>query len=329
MKNIFNHSYVTGALALSVIVGFIADYAANSWIYMLGIIIVMVAFIAASIENTKMKKFYKNSTIAIPIVINIDSNKSAEHIFDNLLKDIEQKYGYKELEQNLKKYLNVIRDDLIFTYTGDMYDNARLLSFIQIISYQINKIERNLKNNVIFHLAYYKRPAVGFALGYVFENDEVAIYQKNPDKDQFDQVAQTENRNYKTVVNEYVKFDVSQIKEDTKSDTVLVTIKASSHNIALNSPSLEHYTNVISMHARHNGTISLTEDWVLYAREIFTLLNSLQTKYKSITIAHSMPEALAVLVGMAIGNFWHTKITQFDSGEYNELIEMDKIKCYF
>ena len=265
---------------------------------------------------------------SIPVVINVDSNKSSAHIFDNLIKEIEKKYSIKDLEEGLKKYLDILRDELVFDYNGDIYDKNRLISFMQIIRYQLNKIEQNTQSRVEFHLAYYQRPSVGFLVGYIFESDGLIIYQNNPDKDKFDEIAKVDKRNYKTTVDKFEKFKVETV-EDDNSDSVLLSIKASSHDIDMNSESLSKYKNIVSMYANHDGTIKLEEDWILYVREIFTVLNRLQTQYKSITIAHAMPESLAVLVGMAVGNYWNIEMTQFDKGEYLEVIKLDEIKCYF
>lgn len=108
-----------------------------------------------------------------------------------------------------------------------------------------------------------------------------------------------------------------------------MAIKASSHDIAFNSDSLKSYNNIISMYANHDETIGIDEDWMLYAREIVTVLNELQPQYKNIIMVHNMPEALAIIVGMAIGNFWNIQMTQYDRCEYKNIIKLNEVKCYF
>jgi hypothetical protein len=328
MKELINHVYIATSLFIAVIIGFFADFMNEGVYYILGIVLVLTAFVFASFDNAKRRKLFKNESVPIPIVISVDSHKSTKHVFDNFIKEIEKKSKINNLEEGLKKYLNVVRDDLIFEYRGDLYDRERLISFMQIIRYGLNKIELNTQTKIEFHLAYYKRPAIGFLVGYIFENDGLVIYQNNPDGDIFDEVAKIDKRNYKTEVKEFTKFTLSEDKR-SDGDSVLVAIKAASHEIALNVVERQKYANVVQLRANHVGTIELDEDWILYAREIFTLLNRLQTEYKKITIIHSMPEALAVLVGMSIGNYWNIQMTQFDEGEYKELIELGEVKCYF
>ena len=81
------------------------------------------------------------------------------------------------------------------------------------------------------------------------------------------------------------------------------------------------------MEANHDGTIGLDEDWILYAREIFSILDSNQSK--NITIVHAMPESISVIVGMAIANYWDIQMTQYSDGEYVNLIKLNEIKFYF
>nr|WP_321265940.1 SAVED domain-containing protein [uncultured Sulfurimonas sp.] len=338
MKNTISkitENYYFKVITIAVIfLSLFADALNNAqYYYMLGAIVIFFILLAF-LDVKKMQKAYQEDTVHIPIVINVDDSHQAKHVFDNLLKDIEKKYKLHNLEKNLKTYSNVIREDLIFTYIGDIdsngkYDKARLISFLQIIRYQLNKIESNLNNKVEFHLAYYKRPAIGFLIGALFESDGLVIYQNNQNKDKFDEVATIDDRTYKEEVDSFKMFTKSILKEDKNSDVVLLSIKASSHKIAFNADSLSKFTNVISMTANHKGTIGLEEDWVLYAREISTVLTNLQTQYKNITIVHNMPEALAIIVGMAIGNFWNVEITQYHHGDYPAIIKLNEVKCYF
>ncbi len=329
MNDFLENRYIKLISILVIPLGFFADGMSKSEYFIGVLIIILFFFILAFIDNRKMKSLYDEHTIPIPIVINIDSNESTIYVLNHLFKEIETNSSFKNLKKNLKHYRNIVSEDLMFEYKGDLYDKERLISFIQIIKYQITKIKENTPNKVQFHLAYYKKPAVGFLIGHVFDSEDLVVYQKNPDEDTFNKVATVEKRNYKSQVNDYEKFDIQTIKEDKNSNTVLLAIKASSHNIALNSNSLSSYENIISMTAKHAGTIGLDEDWILYAREVFSVLNKLQTEYKNITIAHNMPESIAVILGMAIGNYWNIQMTQYDRGEYLNLIKLDEVKCYF
>ena len=323
-------SFVVGALT------FLAEYfnfnPISKYIYLAAFALILLSVLCALYVERKKEKFFKNEDVHIPVVINVDSNKSANHVFNMLIKNIEEKYGYSDYEEDLKKYLNVVRNDLIYEYgigLENIYTKNKVLSFLQIISYNLHKIQSSIKNKIVFHVAYYRRPAFAFLIGNIFENDEIIVYQNNPDRDFFDEVAHTQNRNYKTKVKEFEKFSVTYNISDSKNKEVLLVINASSHTVNLNAKSLKKYQNKIILNANHDGTIQLTENWMKYVQEIFTVLNNLQTEYEHIVIAHAMPESIALLVGMAIGNYWNVTITQYDDGDYKFFMNMKEINLYY
>jgi hypothetical protein len=330
IKEFSEHPYIQLLGVFAIIIGYLLDYLGKNNYFSYAIIIGIVIMIYTVYVIWKEKKKYESQEhLPIPIVIKIDSNISSKYVLNNLFKKIEYDYKISNLKENLKKYRNIVEDELVFNYEGDIYNQKKVINFLQIIKYQITKIKENIPNKVQFHIAYYKRPALGFPIGFIFAEDDAIIYQQNPDNDTFDKVAVLEKRNYKSQVKNYDKFSKQIIKTDINSDTVLLGIKASSHQINFNASSLKDYTNVFYMEANHNGTIELEEDWVLYAREIFSLLNELQTKYKSITIVHNMPESIAVILGKAMSNYWNIQITQFDKGEYLNIIKLNDVEYYF
>ena len=329
IKDVTEHPIVQGMTVVILILSYVLDaYGKQEYFTwaagVIALFIVLVGFLVY-----RQRKLYKQEILPIPIVINIDSDESARYVLKKLFDQLEKNSKLKNLQMNLKRYRNIVEDDLIFTYSGDLYDKDRIVSFMQIIKYQIKKIKENTPNKVEFHLAYYKRPAFGIFLGYVFSEEDVVVYQKNPDKDYFDKVAQTENRNYKTSVNRYQKFNKILLKEDETNENLLLGIEASSHKLNFNADGLNHFQNIILLEAKHRGTIGVDEDWIQYVREIFTVLNEEQTKYKHITIAHCMPESIAVLLGMAVGNYWSLEITQYDQGIYKTVMNTNSLKCYF
>jgi len=324
------HPMIQGIGILSLFLGFGLDSMGKTEYFLWAAIAVGIVIVGISIDVSLKRKLYNTDTLPIPIVVNVDSELSSKYVLKNLFDEIEKDTQFKHLRRNLKHYKNIFEEDLLFTYTGDLYDKEKIISFMQIIKYQIRKIKESTPNKVEFHLAYYKRPAFGIFLGYVFAEEDLAIYQQNQDEDSFDRVVEIKERNYKKEVRHFQKFDKKILKEDNSSDTLLVGVKASSHDINFNADSLKNFKNVIYLRAKHNGHIDThNEDWVLYAREIFTLLNEAQTKYKYITLVHNMPEALAVVLGMGIGNYWPLTITQYDNGDYKVIMRTNEIKCYF
>lgn len=285
--------------------------------------------VLAFVDVMKKKKLYETEVLTIPIVVGFEPNVSTKYTLKKLFDTLEEEGSLKDLKKNLKKYRDITEEELVFEYKGDLYNKDSLISFMQIIRYQITKIKQENPSCVQFHLLNYTRPSYGFWLGYVFANEDVVVYQQNPDKDSFEHIAHLKDRNYKNEIRSFEKFHVETLKEDTNSDTVLFGIKASSHHISFNNEELSKYTNVVYMVANHKGTIEPDENWVLYAREIFTQLMQLQNSYKNIVIAHNMPESLAFIVGMAAGNFWPVMITQYERGEYKEIMKLNDLKCYF
>jgi hypothetical protein len=331
LKDMAEHPIVQGISIAGIITGFALDSMDKSEYFSWAAIIITMVLIYVAYEVYSKRKMYQTEVLPIPIAVNIDSSETSTYVLKNLFDELEKNTKLKNLKTNLKRYRNIVDDDLSFTYNGDLYDKKRILSFMQIIKYQIRKIKENTPNKVEFHLAYYKRPAHGIFLGYVFSDEDLVLYQNDPDEDQFNKVAEMKNRNYKKEVRRYQKFNINYLKEDAASDQLLIGIKASSHKINFNAPSLINYKNVIYLEAKHDGTIKPDEDWVQYGREIFTLLNEKQTQYKSITIAHNMPETIGVMLGMAVGNYWSLIITQYDidTGDYLEVMNTNEIKCYF
>ncbi len=329
IKDVTEHPIVQGLTVVILILSYVLDaYSKQEYFTWAAGVIALLIFLVGILVY-RQRKLYDQEILPIPIVVNIDSDESARYVLKKLFDQLEKNSKLQNLQMNLKRYRNIVEDDLVFTYSGDLYDKDRIISFMQIIKYQIKKIKENTPNKVEFHLAYYKRPAFGVFLGYIFSEEDLVVYQKNPDKDHFDKVAQTENRNYKTSINRYQKFNKKFLKEDQTHEHLLVGIEASSHKLNFNADGLNHFQNIILLEAKHKGTIGIDEDWIQYVREIFTVLNEEQTKYKYITIAHCMPESIAVLLGMAVGNYWSLKITQYDQGIYKTVMNTNSLKYYF
>ena len=105
-------------------------------------------------------------------------------------------------------------------------------------------------------------------------------------------------------------------------------INSASHKVNLRAKSLKKYKSVITVNLVENGTIPYESDWTIYANEIYNILNDLQTRYTNITIAHSMPEAIAVILGMGLENYWNIHITQYSDNDYKNVFTMNRIKYY-
>ncbi len=329
-KDMMEHPLIQGLGILSLILGFGLDSVDKTEYFFWAATAIGIVLIGISIDVYLKRKLYNTDTLPIPIVINVDSELKVKHVLKNLFKEIEKNTQFKHLRRNLKHYKNIVEDDLVFTYTGDLKDKEKMISFIQIIKYQIRKIKESTPNKVEFHVAYYKKPAFGIFLGSIFSEEDIVVYQKNQDQDVFDKVAEFSKRNYTKDVKYFRKFEKKILEQDDSSNTLLVGVKATSRDINFNADSLKDFKNIIYLRAKHDGYIDPhDEDWVLYAREILTLLNEAQTQYKHITLVHAMPEALAVILGMGIGHYWPLMITQYVGSNYIDIMRTDEVKCYF
>ena len=216
-----------------------------------------------------------------------------------------------------------------------MYDNARLISFLQIIRYELNDVQNRLDNKAQFHILYLRRPAYGFALGGMFRSDGIVVYQNNDYKNRLDKVALIDSRKYKEKINKYKKYDVIKDFNNRENKKLLIVIQISSHDVSVKNKSFQDIENIITIRSKGNGTIPVDKEnvdngvWIEYAQEIYNVINRIKSDFDEITIVHSMPEAIAVIVGMALENYWDINVYQFDDSVYKQVINLKQIKYYF
>lgn len=276
------------------------------------------------VKNNKLS----TEIIHIPIVIKVDDGPESKYVMQNLIERIEQKNGLNNYEALLQKYFSLNLEDFIFEYNGSIYEFDRLISFARIIKYSVAKIEKQFKGRVKFHVAYYRRPSIGFLIGTIFRTEGVVVYQNSDFDNKFYDVADIKNRDYKSQVKEFTKYIIENIKSDNSKKIVLIAIESSSHSIAIESSNLKNFDNIIRIKIIEGSTIPYEIDWTSYAQQIYTVLNQAQTKYKKIVIAHAMPEALSIVLGMALENYWNIDITQFDQNDYKYIYTMNQIKYF-
>jgi len=287
-------------------------------------------------EERDLFTLYKGETVPIPIVISIDDNTPIQNLFNTLVLEIETAdVRFTGLQSKLEKFFNISKNMLIFKYEGDMYDNARLISFLQIIRYELNDIQNRLDNKAQFHILYLRRPAYGFAIGGMFRSDGIVIYQNNDYKNRFDKVAMIDSRKYKEKISKYNKFDIIENLNNKEDKKLLIVIQISSHDVSVKNQTFESFENHIIIKSRGNGTIPVDKKsvesgtWIEYGQEIYNVINKIKADFNHITIAHSMPESLSIIVGMALENYWNIDIVQFDDSCYKNVINLKQIKYYF
>lgn len=287
-----------------------------------------ILFIFGIYDEIKKSKKLSSDTIHIPMVIKVDDGPDLKYVMKNLLEKIEEKFGFNEYDDLLLKYHSINLDDLLFEYNGSIYEFDRLMNFARIIKYNVTKIEKQLKGKVKFHVAYYRRPSVGFLLGTIFRTEGIVIYQNSDFDNRFYDVINVDSRKYKSFINNFKKYDIIESINNTNDSTVLIAINSSSHPIAINTSSLNKYQNIITVNLIEGSTIPYESDWTIYAQELYTVIRDAQIKYKKTVIAHAMPEALSIILGMAIENYWDVEITQYENQDYKYIYTMNKINYY-
>jgi hypothetical protein len=296
----------------------------------------LLLFLVAFLKERKLQQLYAEETIPVPVVVSVDDNTPIEIHFNSLLKRIsEDDKRFAKLDRNLEYYFNISMQMLTFKYDGDMYDTPRLISFLQIIRYVLNDIQKRLDNKACFHLLFLRRPAFGVALGGMFRTDGIVVYQNNDYSNTIDKVAKIDSRKYKEKVPDFKHFKISRKLKDRDSKDLLLAVQISSHNVSIEHEDLKKFRNIILMHSVRNGTLPTDRDsyesdlWVEHAQEIYNIINQYKGEFARITLVHSMPEAVGVILGMALENYWYIDVYQFDRGHYRMVINLQEIKYYF
>jgi len=328
-KHIFDNKFILIAGLLALFLSPIEDAIGGNAPWALSLILIPLFFYGLFDENKKFNKL-NSDIVHIPLVINVKGDPEQRYVMKDLLAVIEKEYEIDDYSEELNKYLGVNTDNLIFNFKGNIYNFDELMSFLRIIKYKKAQLETKLNKRVTYHIAYYKRPAIGFLVGGLFRTDSIIVYQNNDSKNSFEKVAHVIDRNYKERLDKFEKYNIEYLLNNNTSDDVLLTIRSSSHNINFNTDSLKDFKNIVKIDLIEGNTIPYDSDWIEYSKEIYNVINELQTKYKTITIVHAMPEALAVLLGMALENYWNIKMTQFEHKEsnYKYVFSMNNVEYY-
>lgn len=325
----FDNNYINTAGLLALVLSPVADGLGGGEYFWYLFVVLFLLFLFGLFDEYRKNKRISCETVHIPIVIKIDDGPDPKYVMKNILEQIEQRYKMSNYEETLKRYFAINLEACIFEYGGSVYDFDRVMSFARIIRYAILGIEKLLKGRVKFHIAYYKRPGIGLLLGTIFRTEAVVVYQNNDFENRFYPVADITSRAYKERIERFSRYSTEKNITDMQNKTLLIAIESASHKINLNAESLQKYKNKILIRLRQNGTIPYEDSWVEYASEIYNVINQAQTEFKAISLAHAMPEAIAIVLGMAIENYWNIDILQYDDGDYKFLLNMQNIKYYF
>lgn len=317
--------HIAGILAL-LLSPFVDAIGGNSFWWLFYILLLL--FVFGLFDEYKKNKKMNTAVIHIPIIIKIDDGPNPKYVMNNIIHEIEKSTKSSNYKELLEKYFNINLNDFIFVYENTIYDFDRLMSFTRIIKYNINRIEETLNGRVKFHIAYYKRPAIGFLLGTIFRTESLKIYQNNDFENRFLPVANINSRAYKERMEIFSKYTINKNINNLNNSKILITIESASHNIAVKTSNLQEFQNIINIKLNEYGTIPYESDWIEYTKEIYNIINEVQTEFYEITIAHAMPEAISIILGMSMENYWNINITQYENNNYKTVFNMKNIKYF-
>lgn len=316
--------------------GLFADAFAGQYGFWMTLFISLSILLYSFYKEKNISQLYKNEVIPIPIVISIDDNTPPELLFKELVRSIAHNdKRFENLDIKLQEYFNISLQMLTYKYDGDMYNRARLCSFLQIIRYTLNDIQKRLENKVQFHILFLRRPAIAIAVGGMFRTDGIIIYQNSDHNNKLNRVAKIDSRKYKENVDSFKHFNITSILNDMSDKKLLIAIQISSHKISVEHKAFKNFKNIIKLDSIYNGTLPPDEEsfekdfWVENAQEIYNIINKYKNNYNSITLLHSMPEAIGIILGMALENYWNIDVCQYDTGEYKTVVNLNQIKYYF
>lgn len=324
------NKYISLAGILGGLLGFFSDALDNSTVKWIIFAIIVFLFMCAVINEYRLNRKFNKEIIHIPIVIKVDSNIESSYAMSNLIEKIEYIENTNSYKRDILRFLKIDLHSFIYEYKGNIYDFDNLIDFARYINHEIKKLQTQVGNNIKFHVAYYQRPAIGFLLGTIFKTENICVYQNNDYQNKFCKVFDINSRKYKEKSIKNIFYSIEKNINDDNTDEVLVILNSASHSVNINSKNLKKYKNIIKLNLNSNGTIPYEIDWIEHSQEIYSILNTLQTKYNHIILAHSMPESLALVIGMAVENYWNLTITQYNpkTSDYDEMYTMNQIKYY-
>jgi len=322
LENILSNKFVTIAGILAVPAAFLADTTGKSYAYFIAFFIVTALFAAAYFDERKKLRIYTKETLHLPLIFNISNPADPKTALNSLFTILNK--NFPNHKNNLKKYLNIIEDDLIFRYDGDIFNEMRFIDFLKITKHDIKQLQKRTVKNVHYHIVYIGPIANAIALGTMLGTEGLTLYQYNKSTDSYQTAIDIKDRRFKENVEDFKIIKKEIIGEIEKE--VTVAIELSSHKIAFD----KLQKPIIYLKSSLGSTILKAEDFLRANQEIFSIINSLQQRCDRMILAYSIPTTVGFLLGMSIQNYWDIKLTQYTNGEYKSVIEhLNRIKYYF
>ena len=322
VNNILSNKYTQIVTFLAIPMAFLADFSGFGFSYLIASIIV-ITFLGLAFKDEQNKSLlYSQKNIPIPIVFNISNPADSKSALGSLFEILNEEYS--DHKQNLEKYFNIIENDLIFKYDGDIFDEKRFIDFLKITKHDIKKLEAQTNKNIHFHIVYIGPIANAILIGTMLGTEGITLYQYNKSSDSYAISLEIKGREYKENVKEFKIIEKEVIGEIKESVTVAIDL--ASHKVALGK--LEK--PIVHLESKIGATIKDPKDFIRANQEIYAVINDLQQTCSNIKLAYSMPTTVAIMLGMSIQNYWNIEITQFSDGEYKSVVKnLNEIKYYF
>lgn len=320
ITNILSNIYIQISLIFIALGGLISDQFGYG--YWKVLILVFLLILVAVYDEFKKRKIYTSENIPIPLVFNISNPADSKTALQDLFKILDKEYPNHK--NNLKKYFNIIENDLIFKYDGDIFDEERFIDFLKITKHQLKKLDAQTPQNIHFHIVYIGPIANAIMIGTMLGTEGATLYQYNKSTDSYTISVELNSRAYKEHVKEFKIIEKKTIGEINKSVTIAIDL--ASHKIALK----KLQEPIIHLQSTIGATIHKSEDFLRANQEIYAVINEIQQQVSHITLVYSMPTTIAIMIGMSVQNYWDIELTQFGDGEYKTVIKhLNKIKYYF
>jgi hypothetical protein len=322
LNKIISNTYTQASLIFGALGGLLSDALNMGYTTVTTLAFIGVCY--GWYDENRKKKIYSKPNIPIPLVFNIsnpaDSKSTLSSLFNILNKD------YPEHQENLKKYFNIIEDDLLFKYDGDIFDEERFVDFLKVTKHDIKKLDAKTPQNINFHIIYIGPIANAILIGTMLGTEGITLYQYNKSSDSYNISLNIDSREYKEHINEF-KIIKKETKGDIKNNSdVTIAIDLASHKIAL----AKLKEPIIHLQSNIGATIHNPKDFIRANQEIYAVINDLQQSVSHIKLAYSIPTTIGILLGMSIQNYWDIELTQFSDGEYKTITHhLNKIKYYF
>jgi len=287
----------------------------------------LLILLSKKYEQIKELKSIKHIPIAFVIG---KSRKEGRNAYEDLKSAISNLTGFSEFEK-LGKLFNIDFDDLLIHWEEQFEKPEDWKKYLERARNNIVRYKAEVPGRKIYHVCLYGPVATGFGIGAMFgSNHRVVVYHHDKDKDE-----------YAPVID--LRSDVRRIKQAAKEFRHILKVEYPqryTENIALilDSPGNKAYGCAVGYVKEKFKEVEIVHveieelnpqnSWIRAVQEVFYVFNQLQqrTEVKTIHLFFTIPLALAIGIGMALGNFVPVIVYHHEGCTYSEVLNLREIK---